>query len=61
MYLSDELIVSWKTKVSKRTQNNRMCHKAKSIKHGNQSINEKNITDVGPPPKPNLFLLESIP
>ena len=31
VYLSSKLIASWKTKVSKRIQNNRVCHEVKQV------------------------------
>ena len=44
MYLSNELIASWKTKVSKQIQNNCMCHKAnQSSMTINQSMRKSQI------------------
>ena len=42
VYLSNELVASWKTKVSKRTQNNHMCRKENQSSMAiNQSMKEK--------------------
>ena len=56
--MSNELIVSWKTKVSERILNSCMyvIKSGKSIQHINQSINKK-ITHVEPHQNPIYFCM----